>query len=75
VVAEVAKELGILTVAVVTKPFPFEGKKRMAVADEGIHALEQSVDSLITIPNEKLLKVMGKSTVMTLQSIKMVMNS
>ena len=62
VVAEVAKELGILTVAVVTKPFPFEGKKRMAVADEGIHALEQSVDSLITIPNEKLLKVMGKGT-------------
>ncbi|MBT43762.1 MAG: cell division protein FtsZ [Idiomarina sp.] len=62
VVAEVAKELGILTVAVVTKPFPFEGKKRMAVADEGINALSQSVDSLITIPNEKLLKVMGKGT-------------
>ena len=62
VVAEIAKELGILTVAVVTKPFPFEGKKRMAVADEGINALSQSVDSLITIPNEKLLKVMGKGT-------------
>ncbi|RUO75879.1 cell division protein FtsZ [Idiomarina seosinensis] len=62
VVAELAKELGILTVAVVTKPFPFEGKKRMAVADEGINALAQSVDSLITIPNEKLLKVMGKGT-------------
>ncbi|MEL7798542.1 cell division protein FtsZ [Idiomarina loihiensis] len=62
VVAEVAKELGILTVAVVTKPFPFEGKKRMAVADEGINALAQSVDSLITIPNEKLLKVMGRGT-------------
>lgn len=62
VVAEVAKELGVLTVAVVTKPFPFEGKKRMTVADEGIQALEQSVDSLITIPNEKLLKVMGKGT-------------
>lgn len=62
VVAEVAKELGILTVAVVTKPFPFEGKKRMAVADEGINALGQSVDSLITIPNEKLLKVMGRGT-------------
>lgn len=62
VVAEIAKELGILTVAVVTKPFPFEGKKRMAVAEEGINALAQSVDSLITIPNEKLLKVMGKGT-------------
>ncbi|MDV6316013.1 cell division protein FtsZ [Idiomarina sp. HP20-50] len=62
VVAEVAKELGILTVAVVTKPFPFEGKKRMAVAEEGINALAQSVDSLITIPNEKLLKVMGRGT-------------
>ncbi|RUO80075.1 cell division protein FtsZ [Idiomarina tyrosinivorans] len=62
VVAEVAKELGILTVAVVTKPFPFEGKKRMAVAEDGINALGQNVDSLITIPNEKLLKVMGKGT-------------
>ncbi|MED5523575.1 cell division protein FtsZ [Gallaecimonas pentaromativorans] len=62
VVAEVAKELGILTVAVVTKPFPFEGKKRMAYAQEGINQLEQHVDSLITIPNEKLLKVLGKST-------------
>ncbi|WP_341502933.1 cell division protein FtsZ [Gallaecimonas sp. GXIMD4217] len=62
VVAEIAKELGILTVAVVTKPFPFEGKKRMAYAQEGINYLEQNVDSLITIPNEKLLKVLGKST-------------
>ncbi|EKE85329.1 cell division protein FtsZ [Idiomarina xiamenensis] len=62
VVAEVAKELGILTVAVVTKPFPFEGKKRMATAEAGIEALGNNVDSLITIPNEKLLKVMGKGT-------------
>lgn len=62
VVAEIARELGILTVAVVTKPFPFEGKKRMAVAEEGINQLSRSVDSLITIPNEKLLKVMGKGT-------------
>ncbi|MEX1222811.1 MAG: cell division protein FtsZ [Idiomarina sp.] len=62
VVAEIARELGILTVAVVTKPFPFEGKKRMAVAEEGISQLGRSVDSLITIPNEKLLKVMGKGT-------------
>lgn len=62
IVAQVAKELGILTVAVVTKPFPFEGKKRMAFADSGIGQLEQNVDSLITIPNDKLLKVLGKGT-------------
>ena len=62
VVAEVAKELGILTVAVVTKPFPFEGKKRMTVAEQGMKELRQHVDSLITIPNEKLLPVLGKNT-------------
>jgi len=61
VVAQVAKELGILTVAVVTRPFPFEGKKRNAIADEGIEELAQHVDSLITIPNEKLLYVLGKN--------------
>ena len=61
IVAEVAKEMGILTVAVVTKPFPFEGRKRMKVADEGIAELQQSVDSLIIIPNEKLLPVLGKN--------------
>ncbi len=60
VVAEIARELGILTVAVVTKPFPFEGAKRMQVAEEGMQALTQHVDSLITIPNEKLLAVLGK---------------
>ena len=59
--AEVAKELGILTVAVVTKPFAFEGRKRMEVADEGIRALTKYVDSLITIPNNKLLTVLGKN--------------
>jgi cell division protein FtsZ len=59
IVAEVAKELGILTVAVVTKPFPFEGKKRSLVAIQGIEQLQQHVDSLITIPNEKLLDVLG----------------
>lgn len=59
--AEVAKELGILTVAVVTKPFAFEGRKRMDVADEGIKALSKYVDSLITIPNNKLLSVLGKN--------------
>src|SRR5690625_5223815 len=62
VVAEVARDLGILTVAVVTKPFPFEGRKRMVVADAGIKELQERVDSLITIPNEKLLAVLGKST-------------
>jgi cell division protein FtsZ len=62
VVAEIAKEMGILTVAVVTKPFPFEGKKRMNYADQGIELLSKSVDSLITIPNEKLLKVLGPGT-------------
>ncbi|MDE1462795.1 cell division protein FtsZ [Spartinivicinus poritis] len=60
VVAQVAKEMGILTVAVVTRPFPFEGRKRMIVADEGIKELAENVDSLITIPNEKLLPVLGK---------------
>ncbi|AJR07438.1 cell division protein FtsZ [Photobacterium gaetbulicola] len=60
IIAEVAKELGILTVAVVTKPFSFEGKKRMAFAEQGIEELSKHVDSLITIPNEKLLKVLGR---------------
>ncbi|WP_199610718.1 cell division protein FtsZ [Flocculibacter collagenilyticus] len=62
VVADVAREMGILTVAVVTKPFPFEGKKRMNYAEQGIDMLSQHVDSLITIPNDKLLKVLGKGT-------------
>ncbi len=60
VVAQVAKDMGILTVAVVTKPFPFEGRKRMGVADQGIAELAQYVDSIITIPNEKLVTVLGK---------------
>ena len=60
VVAEVAKDLGILTVAVVTKPFNFEGKKRMAFTEQGITELSKHVDSLITIPNDKLLKVLGR---------------
>ncbi|HDZ56613.1 MAG TPA: cell division protein FtsZ [Pseudomonas xinjiangensis] len=60
IVAEVAREMGILTVAVVTKPFPFEGRKRMQIAEEGIRELSLHVDSLITIPNEKLLTVLGK---------------
>ncbi|MGC6404118.1 MAG: cell division protein FtsZ [Candidatus Comchoanobacterales bacterium] len=61
VIAELAKSMGILTVAVVTKPFAFEGKKRMLIAEEGIRELAQHVDSLITIPNNKLLSVLGKS--------------
>ncbi|ATL93947.1 cell division protein FtsZ [Aeromonas sobria] len=60
IVAEVAREMGILTVAVVTKPFSFEGKKRMAFAAHGIEELSKNVDSLITIPNDKLLKVLGR---------------
>jgi cell division protein FtsZ len=62
IVAEVARELGILTVAVVTRPFSFEGKKRLKIADEGLRELEQHCDSLITVPNEKLLEVLGKNT-------------
>ncbi len=60
IVAQVAREMGILTVAVVTRPFLFEGKKRAAVAEGGITELSQFVDSLITIPNEKLLSVLGR---------------
>lgn len=62
IVAEVAKSMDILTVAVVTKPFLFEGKKRMALAQAGIEELSEFVDSLITIPNEKLLSIMGDHT-------------
>ncbi|MEE8426965.1 MAG: cell division protein FtsZ [Woeseiaceae bacterium] len=62
IVAQVAKELGILTVAVVTKPFSMEGSKRMMIAEQGIAELGKYVDSLITIPNEKLLSVLGGET-------------
>jgi cell division protein FtsZ len=62
VVAQLAKELGILTVAVVTKPFSMEGGKRMRIAEQGIAELGRFVDSLITIPNEKLLSVLGPQT-------------
>jgi len=60
VVAQIAKEMGILTVAVVTRPFPFEGRKRAEIANNGIKELSHYVDSLITIPNEKLLSVLGR---------------
>ena len=66
VVAQLAKEMGILTVAVITKPFPFEGRRRMQVALKGIEELSHHVDSLITIPNEKLLSVLGRE--ITLQN-------
>ena len=62
IVAEVARELGILTVAVVTRPFSFEGKKRLNTAEEGLTEIAQHCDSLITIPNEKLLEVLGSDT-------------
>jgi len=62
VVAQIARELGILTVAVVTRPFNMEGNKRSLVADHGISELTKNVDSLITIPNQKLLTVLGPTT-------------
>jgi len=58
----VARELGILTVAVVTRPFSFEGKKRLKTAEDGLREIAQHCDSLITIPNEKLLEVLGSQT-------------
>lgn len=62
VVAEVAKEMGALTVGVVTKPFTFEGRKRFKQAEEGINDLKSRVDTLITIPNDRLLQVIDKNT-------------
>ena len=62
VIADISKGMGILTVAVVTKPFPFEGKRRMTQAEKGIEELKQNVDTIITIPNEKLLQVVEKDT-------------
>ena len=62
IVAETSREMGILTVAVVTKPFPFEGKRRTSQAEAGIDELKQCVDTLIVIPNEKLLQVVEKQT-------------
>jgi cell division protein FtsZ len=61
VVAEVAREVGALTVAIVTKPFHFEGKKRMKQAEEGLANLRMTADALITIPNQRLLSISGKS--------------
>ncbi len=64
VIAEIARSMGILTVAVVTRPFPFEQRKRMQIAELGISELEKSVDSLIVIPNDKLLKVLGPDSLL-----------
>jgi cell division protein FtsZ len=64
VIAQAAKEMGILTVAVVTKPFHFEARRRMAIAEKGIEELSQHVDSLITIPNSKLAAVLGGETLL-----------
>ena len=64
VIASIAKELGALTVAVVTKPFRFEGKKRMGAAEKGLAALVEEVDSLVTIPNQKLYEILGEDTPM-----------
>ena len=61
VVAEIAKELGILTVAIVTKPFQFEGKRRNLQAEEGISELRKIVDTLIAVPNQRLLSMGGKN--------------
>lgn len=71
VIGKVAKELGILTVGVVTKPFSFEGKKRMRQAEEGINDLKQNVDTLICLPNDNLLGIAGKDTAIV-DSFKMV---
>lgn len=73
VFAEIAHQLGILTVAVITKPFTFEGKKRMELAEKGIKELKEHVDSLITIPNNKLMRVLGKQ-VSLLEAFKAVNN-
>jgi cell division protein FtsZ len=64
VIARIAREVGALTVGVVTKPFIFEGKKRQRQAEEGIEELKQSVDTLIVIPNQRLLSIAAKTTTM-----------
>lgn len=71
IVAETAKELGALTVAVVTKPFSFEGAQRRSIAEEGLENLKERVDTLITIPNDKLLQIIDKKTTL-INSFKIV---
>ena len=65
IVAEIAKELGILTVGVVTKPFTFEGRKRLIQAEKGVEELKNKVDTLVTIPNDRLLQIADKKTTMS----------
>ena len=62
IVAGIAKEMGILTIGVVTKPFTFEGKKRLSQADRGIESLKTKVDTLVVIPNDKLLQIIDRKT-------------
>ncbi len=62
VIARIARELGALTVGVVTKPFQFEGRRRMGQADEGLRELKNAVDTLITIPNQRLLSIASRTT-------------
>ncbi|MBR3134213.1 MAG: cell division protein FtsZ [Clostridia bacterium] len=64
IVASIAKEMGILTIAVVTKPFTFEGKKRLSQAERGIDSLKGKVDTLVVIPNDKLLQIIDRKTTM-----------
>ena len=64
IIAGIAKEMGILTIAVVTKPFTFEGKKRMNQAERGIESLKGKVDTLVVIPNDKLLQIIDRKTTM-----------
>lgn len=71
IVAETAKEMGALTIAVVTKPFAFEGAQRKANAEEGLESLRERVDTLITIPNDKLLQIIDKKTTL-INSFKIV---
>ena len=73
VVAELAKEAGALTVAVVTKPFTFEGTRRMVVAEEGIDELKDRVDTLIVIPNQRVLEMVDKKMTL-LEAFKMADN-
>jgi cell division protein FtsZ len=61
-IGEMAREMGALTIAIVTRPFLFEGKKRMQQAEEGLHSLKNAVDTMIVVPNERLLSVVGKGT-------------
>ena len=73
VIAQIARELGALTVGVVTRPFSFEGKKRQMQAIGGINGMKEGVDTLIVIPNDKLLQIVDKNTPMLKHSVKQIM--